>query len=238
MATLAPNPEVNALGHDKVKRYNWAKPTDKGEFRYIHKRLLRVNDAYQREAFKSKQIELASNWSWIACGVIIVAERDGHFWTIDGQHRKLAADRRSDITELPCMVFKVDGVREEAKAFLATNTNRKPVTALGKFKALLTAEDPAALLVDAVVRDCGLRFATASKEVGDFKAVGWALNAAQQDENAFVEVMQLAAQLALEAKAPVHHHIVKGLQYINANVEGGLANDRLRKRLLQVGMGG
>jgi hypothetical protein len=228
--------EVNAFGQDKVARYGWTVTSDKGRFRELDKRLLQVNPEYQREAFKAKQLELASNWSWIACGVLTVAHRDGLYWVVDGQHRKLAADRRSDIQALPCLVFDVLDVKDEARAFLATNTNRKPVTAMGKFKALTIAGDEAARLVDDVIKSCGLRLATASKEVGDFKAVAWALSAAKDDPQTFVSVMRLASDLALAERTPVHHHIVKGLQYINSRIDGGIDAKRFNDRAMKVGM--
>jgi len=39
----------------------------------------------------------------------VVALRDDNKWfVVDGQHRKLAADQRSDIRELPCLVFETN----------------------------------------------------------------------------------------------------------------------------------
>lgn len=240
MATAAKetNLEVNAFGEDKVSRYGWTIASGEGDYRKINKRLLRVNkEVYQREETKSKVLELAKSWSWISCGTITVARRGGVYWVVDGNHRKLAADRRSDISDLPCMVFEVGNVKDEARAFLATNANRKPITALARFKALLAADDITAKLVDDAVRDCGLRFATASKEAGDFKAVSWALETAARDPDGFVVILQAAAELAVAAEAPLHHQVVKGLQYLHANIDGGLEDGRLRKRLRQVGFG-
>lgn len=97
--------ELTPLGLDKVQRYGWTMQDKQGEQRQINKNLLLVNDDYQRTASASKILEIASEWSWIGCGVIIVAKRDGSYWVIDGQHRVLAAKRRSDIKEMPCLVL-------------------------------------------------------------------------------------------------------------------------------------
>ena len=118
------NQEITHVGLDKVQRYGWVTAHAQGRFEMINKRLLNVNtEIYQREASKTKVLELASNWSWIACGALIVADRDGVYWVADGQHRKLAADKRSDIKELPCMVFTV--ATREAVAAASTTARRK-----------------------------------------------------------------------------------------------------------------
>lgn len=234
MLALA-NQEVTPKGADKVTRYGWQVSSEPGEFRMIPKRLLMVNnEVYQRDAHKSKCLELASNWSWVACGALIVAERDGKFWVVDGQHRKLAADRRSDIKALPCMVFGTDDVRDEAKAFLAANANRKPVTALGKYRALLASGDPAATRVQEALNAANLRIATATQEARDFKAVGMALRLAAEDYDTFLSVILLCGELAEESRSPVHVRLLSGLYYIDKRLD--FASDpKLRRRVKQVG---
>lgn len=233
------NQEITHCGLDKVQRYGWVTAHAQGRFEMINKRLLHVNtEIYQRDAAKAKVLELASNWSWIACGALIVAERDGVFWVADGQHRKLAADKRSDIKELPCMVFKVASVKDEAKAFLVTNANRKPVSALGKFKAQIAAGDETAKIVNQVIASAGLRLATASKEQRDFKAVALAMELAKKDADGFSDVMHLAGEMSVTEKTPVHKRLVEGLYYLHNRIDGGVNNTRLRARIKQVGISG
>lgn len=235
MAT-APNMETTHKGVDKIAFYKWAQPEAEGEFRRINKRLLNINrEVYQRDGYKTKVLELASNWSWIACGVLIVASRNGVLWIVDGQHRKLAADRRSDIQELPCMVFHVDEVREEARAFLSANTNRRPVSALDKFRASLAAGDEVARKVQDALDAAGLRLATASKEARDFKSVAMAQKIAATDYDGLIAVLQLCGELATAESAPVHARLLSGLYYIHSRIDGGVENPRLRKRIKQVG---
>lgn len=225
--------EFTPKGVDKIKRYGWAVSSVPGEFRLINKRLLNVNrEVYQRDAYQTKCLEMASNWSWISCGALVVAEREGKYWVVDGQHRKLAADRRSDITDLPCMVFSVRDVKDEARAFLSTNTNRKAVTALGKFRALVAAGDDAAIKVQEAINAANLRIATASKEARDFKAVAMALKLAAEDYDAFLTIILLCGELAYESKSPVHARMLSGLYYINRRIE---IDQKLRKRIKQVG---
>lgn len=229
--------ERNALGHDKVARYGWKVTSDRGEFQRVPKAELKINhEVYQRDGAVAKILELASNWSWISCGVLVVARRGGELWVVDGQHRKRAADRRSDINELPCLIFDVQSVKQEARAFLDTNTNRKPVTSLAKFKALLAAGDGRAHFVNDAVTATGLRWATASQSPGDFKAVALALSLAERASDAFVRVIGVAAKLALDARTPLHWRVLSGLDYIDSNVEGGLSNKRLLARIEKIGI--
>jgi hypothetical protein len=230
------NHELTHVGLDKVTRYNWKMADQEGQFRKIHKRLLKVNnDVYQRDGIVSKVNELASNWSWIACGVLVVASRDGVFWVVDGQHRKLAADKRSDIQELPCMVFDVDEIKEEAQAFLATNTNRRNVSALDKFRAKLAAGDIIANKVQEAIHAAGLRVTSASIEPRAFKSVAQAQKIAAQDYDGLVAVLSLCGELARDENAPVHSRLLSGLYYIHRRIENGVDDARLRKRIKQIG---
>lgn len=227
--------ERNALGQDKVSRYGWTVGSVPGDFKDIPKRLLKINrEEYQRDGIPSKVLEFASNWSWIACGALIVAERDGEYWVVDGQHRKLAADRRSDIYTLPCMVFQTDGVKQDAQAFLDTNTNRRNVTALAKFKARLATGDELAQAVQMIIAQSGLRLATASKEAGDFKAIALALSIAERDQDGLRHVLQLSGEMAFDERAPVHQRIVQGLYYIHRHFD--LRTQRLRERIKAIGL--
>lgn len=228
--------ETTHAGVDKIAFYKWAQPEAEGEFRRINKRLLKINrDVYQRDGYETKVLELARNWSWIACGVLIVASRDGGLWIVDGQHRKLAADRRSDIQDLPCLVFQVAEVREEASAFLSANTNRRNVCALDKFRAALAAGDETAHKVQNALYAAGLRLASASKDACDFKSVAMAQKIAATDYNGLIAVLQLCGELATAESAPVHARLLSGLYYIHCRIDDGVENQRLRKRLKQVG---
>ena len=103
----------------KVERYNWKMQDSPGALRMVKKGDLQVDHTYQRNANEMKLIAIAKDWSWIACGAIVVADREGVLFVVDGQHRVLAARKRSDIAELPCLVFKTHEAKQEAKGFLA-----------------------------------------------------------------------------------------------------------------------
>ena len=102
--------ETVRIGGDKIKRYGWTVQDEPGDMRLLHKDKLQIHPAYQRDLVAQKVSEISAAWSWIALGALVVGERGGEFWVIDGQHRAAAAKRRSDTTHLPCVVFKTADV--------------------------------------------------------------------------------------------------------------------------------
>ena len=143
-----------------MTRYHWTVKNAPGEFLMIPKQELEVDPAYQRERVNQRRLdELCRAWDWIACGCLVVALREDNKWFVmDGQHRKLAADMRSDIHALPCLVFETTGRREEALSFLAINQGRVGVGCLDRYKAGLLAGDATAFALDKIVRSTGHRF--------------------------------------------------------------------------------
>mgnify|MGYP002682237103 CR=1 FL=1 len=103
-------------------RYPWAIKNKPGDFLMVPTKELEVDHAYQRDQINERRVqELSRAWDWVACGCLVVALREDNRWFIvDGQHRKLAAELRGDIPELPCLVFETTGRREEALGFLPT----------------------------------------------------------------------------------------------------------------------
>lgn len=137
----------------KVEVYGWEIVDSPGKFKWIEKGFLNVDDDYQRDNLNlARVVRIASAWSWVRLGTLLVAERpDTSLWVFDGQHRKLGADRRSDITKLPCMVFASTGMRQEAGNFLNVNSDRGPVKSVDTFKAKLVAGDPVATSVKKLI---------------------------------------------------------------------------------------
>lgn len=236
--TNAQTLERTHKGIDKLARYGWTVRDSQGKFQSIPKAMLHVNnEAYQRDGLRKKILELASNWSWIGCGALIVAEREGVYWVVDGQHRKLAADRRSDIKELPCMVFQVDTVAQEARAFLSTNTNRKNVNAIDKFRAALAAGDPTAKKAYDAISQANLRVTTASIEPRAIKSVAMVQKLVADDYEGLCSVLNFCGELSESAKMPVHSRFLSGLYYLHCRIDEGVHNVRFRKRIKQIGMG-
>ena len=125
--TIMPN--IKKTKMDNIRKYGWKVIDKPGEFYLIPKKDLFVDQEYQRMKINEQRInKFASNWSWIKCGVLTIAIRNDQWYVVDGQHRKLAADKRSDIKHLPCMVFELNDISEEAEAFVSINSSKTNVS--------------------------------------------------------------------------------------------------------------
>lgn len=198
----------------KVVRYGWVLKDIPGEFMRIAKNLLNIDHEYQREKVVVPKIrQIQAEWSWAGCGCILVAMRpDGTLWVFDGQHRVLAARNRSDINELPCMVFECSEKTQEAAGFLVANSERKPVSALDKFKALVMTGDACAKVVSKVFDDLGVSVETNPTKGRELKCVGRCLQLAAQDAEIFE--WALHSTIELSGDLPVHRDILDGLFWV------------------------
>lgn len=205
----------------------------------IHKQLLHIENSYQRDLNLNKVREFAACWSWIGCAAIVVAKRDGQFWVVDGQHRVAGANRRSDIAELPCIVFQSKGVEHEASTFLQVNTNRKPIDSIARHRARLAAGDATSLLIESVIKGAGFSVApnmcTSTKRT--VRCVGWCYKQAADNPNAFRKVVHLAAEMAIaeDDSKPLSEKVLQGLSYLHRHCENGLDDPRLVSRIKAVG---
>lgn len=232
------NPEVHSQGNvDKIERYDWKLMDRPGELRMLNKRLLRVDERYQREATESKVKEIARAWSWLGCGAVLVAERGGQHFVYDGQHRVLAALRRSDIENLPCIVFRTDGTKEEAEAFLRANKNRKPLNGLAKYRAATAAGQPAALLVQQLISGVGRTPSEVSSGT-TVRCLALMMLHAERQPDVLKRVWPLIAEVCVGN--PTHERVMDGLLYIENHLPQGesLLDREWRKRALRVSYGG
>ena len=176
-------------------------------------------------------------FSWKRFGVLCVSRRpDGTLWLFDGQHRHGAAMRRSDVTHLPCIVFRHAAVKDEARGFLDVNTTRATVGAYDKFRALVVARDPTALWVVELGARLGIEFVK-SKTTSPCatRSVGWFLRRARPDDRTRLEeVAKTAAYLCSAEASPIVDVLLEGLWCISANCSS-LTDKRLRHRIGVVG---
>ena len=220
---------------DKVARYSWRLKDEPGTLMNLDKRVIRVNEEYQRSAHEQKVLAIAASWSWMAFGCLIVAYRDETYWAIDGMHRWLAAMKRSDITKVPCIVFETEDIKSEARGFLDANSLRKPVTAHEKYKAMLVVGDENARLVNEVFESLGITMTATAKASMQLNAAHWCSRHAGLNPERFIRVMETAALLCKAEGLPVKQILLSGLWHLDAKVEGGLSNRRLLDLLIEKG---
>lgn len=218
---------------DKVSHYKWTVKDVPGVLQNLSKTVLQVHASYQRHASDARITAIASKWSWVACGTIIVGKRGGEYWVIDGQHRVLAAKRRSDIKTLPCLVFKTDSVAQEAQGFLEANTGRKPVMTIEKYRAGLAANDPTYTKMFDMFKRLNINVRVTINGARDFKSIAWAVQRMKDDPVALERVLGKA--IAVCGKHPLSEKVVASMFYIHKNTESGLDDVRLMKKLTKMG---
>lgn len=226
--------ETTHVGIDKIKHYGWEVRDRKGEFVYVDKQRLHIDhDSYQRDPRNTDTIlAMARDWSWIACGALSVADRGPPgLWVMDGQARWLAASRRSDIRDLPCMVFQVKHIKQEAEGFLSVNTLRKPVSVLGKFKAMVTAENEEAQFVNALLESTGR---TVRKENRGVNGLGLMLRLAKDQRDVLIRLWPLLDEV--HGERCVLEMLIQAFVYIETHMPEGatIASGRWAKRLREV----
>lgn len=228
--------EKTREGSDKVARYGWKMQDEPGEFRMIDKRVLQIDEVYQRDINESRSNEFASDWSWLACGALIVAERWNLFYVVDGQHRLIAARKRSDISHVPCLIFKSTGREKEAGGFVVTNVRRKAPKSLDMHKARVVSGDEMSVFVEGWVTRRGFLIKN-SRGVKSIRCVNLLVKMARQDIGVFEIVMDTVLRLCGD-QHDVNEKLIDGLRYLHVNTEGGLSDKRLMGRVEGIGARG
>jgi Family of unknown function (DUF6551) len=218
----------------KLEHGKWAMVDRPGVIMDVDKQELSVDEAYQRAPAQRKVEEMAKRWSWIACGVIIVADRGKIFHVIDGQHRVLAAMRRDDVTTLPCLVFPTESIEQEAQGFLDSNTTQRRLTGFDRYGALLITKDPAALLVQKLCAATG-REVSKWQSPRTVRCVATMLRFAGNQPAVFTRVWPLVHEL--HHGISVSDRVLCGLVYIESHLPEGqsLSQPRWKARILRLG---
>jgi hypothetical protein len=223
-------------GKGKVEQYGWVLKDKPGDLVWLKKSELIIDHSYQRNANSSRVLLIAREWSWLACGVIIVARRvgSGFLYVVEGQHRVLAALKRSDIDCLPCIVFETESAKEEAAGFYAANTGRRMPTTLEKWKAQLMIGDPDTLFADSLIKKAG-RMPGNNGGANEVRCLSSLLGVVKKNRPAIISVWPLIAEVCYGSQ--LHENILEGLFYIESNLPEGqsLSDKRWCERVIRVG---
>jgi hypothetical protein len=223
--------ETCPLGIDKIDRYDWKILDSPGTLVWINKNEIKIEEAYQRSLLKERVQAMSAKWSWIACGTLLIAQRAGELWAIDGQHRLAASKRRSDITKLPCILFETESVQQEAEGFLFANIERKPMSIMQRHKAMVVSGDSIANKVQDKLTELGLSGTIDKKSPNHFKSYAWAMAQARENFDQFSVVLTTAVNLSKRESEPVQRILLTGLAYINKYHPGGLNEPKLAERI-------
>lgn len=226
-------------GSSKVDRYGWSQPGEPGEFRWIDKNHLKIDDQYQRsEVSPAKVMKIAREWDWMLLNAISVAERRDHsLWVYDGGHRVRAAFRRSDILALPCMVFGCSTVQREAGAFVRSATMRTSIKPRERLLAQITEGDPLAIRCADLLRSTGYAHTLTTRH-RDFHAFATLLRCLRNDINSAEQVFRLCAEIAGLERKRIPKKVLAGLFYLASRLspECGVFAAHNRQKLIESGM--
>jgi hypothetical protein len=228
---------------NRPKRRKITKPVltvktgDMGSMERVHKDAILIDRSYQRDQNTHKVQAIAADWSYAAAGAIIVARRGPDLYAVEGAHRVLAARLRPDVEFLNCIVFQTEDEKDESAVFLITNTNRRPLTAIERFKAQIKAGDEAVQFADTLLAEAGYKIS--SKPVAgtrSTKSVGTIVRALRLDRDVFLSVWPLILELA--DGGPIHSRIIDTLFYIERRLVGtsaSLTRGVWRERIMKLG---
>lgn len=219
---------------DKTARYKWSVLDDQGKFKMISKHDLVIpTDHYQRPASEAKVLRIASKFSWAAFQVISVSEAEnGKYHVIEGGHRTRAAMKRNDVDLLPCMVFQMDSIQDEAKAFLEVNVNRSPMSAVDRHHAYITSGDVIAVKVENLARQCGRKIEK-GQGPNSISCVNELRRCLSDDEDAMMRVWPVICKLCEGTK--LTRDIVIGLFWLERRLAGGISSTKRARRIFDVG---
>jgi len=112
---------------------------------------------YQRIIKPEKIKEMVGDWQPQSIMTPEVSFRDGVYWLIDGNHRRVAAAQLG-FTHLYCKIHTGLTIEEEARMFVTMNGKRTAPTIGDLFKAKLAYNDTSAVaLRDTIENECGLQ---------------------------------------------------------------------------------
>lgn len=171
------SPEANAKGRQKALVSNAerreramrerivamrAKPAaaenNQGEFRRIKIKDLTVPKEYQRRLTDADVWAIAEDFDWEKFHVLnVVARKTGELVYRDGQHRVMGAYLKfGGEQEVPCMVYRGNGIQHEAEVFNALNIRRRALNANDRWNSRLVAGEAPVLAINAILSDLKL----------------------------------------------------------------------------------
>jgi hypothetical protein len=112
--------------------------------------MLKVSDLkiakYQRAPQFSRVKQYSANFKPSLVGTLIVSQRDGQYWVVDGQHRVLLL-KSKEIHYVMCEIHTGLTYEEESLMFIDRNRSRKGVSTIDCELALIEATDENAMLI-------------------------------------------------------------------------------------------
>ena len=173
----------------------------------------------------------------MAFGILILVERsNGDLFCVDGQHRVGAAMLRDDILELPALVFPLsdeDAQRLEALSFYRVNNQRKSMSAIERFRALVVAEDEEAVDLQALLDDYGLALGVNPNTPNQFAGIVEAQRIFAKSRERLAILLGIAKPMCQDHAIP--SLLLRALNVVYEGSNGELDQRRYTNRLIRAG---
>jgi len=135
-------------------------PTGLPKFALCDPADLLVDEHYQRElSDRSMRLirKIIAGFDWRRYKPPVVAEVNGQYHVIDGQHTAIAAVSHGGIKKIPVMIIDAAEISDRASAFVGQNRDRLAVTATQIYFAGVAGGDEDSLTVAQVCERAGVR---------------------------------------------------------------------------------
>jgi hypothetical protein len=192
---------------------------------------MRISSRAQRSFRQSHAEEYARHLDLEALGFLVVNWRDGHWWVVDGQHRKAALELIGwGDQQMQCEAY--DGLTEEEEAELFLKRNkRREVRAFDKFRVAVIAEREVECDVERIVLLNELKVSESSDD-GCIGAVTALTNLYVQ---AGAAILARTLRILREAYAKDHEafrgEMIKGTGLVVARYNGQLDDTQAMNKL-------
>lgn len=128
-------------------------------------KVLEIDEEYQRLLNHDMVREIKDKFDPDLFQSLIVSERGGRYFVVDGMHRLIAINGMID--EVPCILWQGLTYEEECAKFRKLNTNRKGLNSSVVFHSMVCEGDPTAMQVVQILNANGFtynRYNQTSKE--------------------------------------------------------------------------
>lgn len=200
---------------------------------------LDVDPAYQRVVDMARVARMAKKFRPQALGVLEVSERpNGSRVLLDGQHRvetvrtKIEEGEQPESFKMTARVHTGLSPAEEAALF-ATLQEQKPLTPLGKFRAMLASDDPEYVEMASILRKYGLQVAIGPKP-GHIQAADAVVGVYQQyGAEGLKDVLAILTEAWGKDSKNFQSQLLRGTAYF-LNHAGVFDRERLVRQLSKV----
>ena len=142
-----------------------------GEDAWIPIEKLKIDMRVQRELQETHVTKLLGKFDPSAFGRLSVNLReDGFYYVSDGQHR-LEIAKRLGLSEVPCVVNRLESLRDEGRSFIKINQNSAKVSGIDKYRIGVSSEVEEYLRVKECVDYAGLRIGTGLNQINCVSAI-------------------------------------------------------------------